>query len=159
MASSSCSTSRYVIRDDLVLAQQKVLSHIGSPGTWLTARERVAVAAEVREAQRCGLCRDRKRSISPYQVDGEHATRKKLPGHWVEVIHRVATDPGRVTHSWLKKMLAGACHAAGRCRAYRPEGQAEFSAAVSRITVDNFLTWTRPSSRISTDGMPIWTSL
>lgn len=106
MDSINDSTSRYVVREDLVGAQQKVLSHIGSPGTWLTARERVAVAAEVREAKRCGLCRDRKRSISPYQVDGEHATLEELPGDWVEVIHRVATDSGRVTHSWLNKMLS-----------------------------------------------------
>ena len=39
-------------------------------GTWWTAAERVAMAAEGRTARGCALCAERKAALSPYSVQG-----------------------------------------------------------------------------------------
>ena len=48
------------VRKDLVAAHRFLLDHVRSPGTWWTGEERVAIAAESRQAARCALCRSRK---------------------------------------------------------------------------------------------------
>lgn len=53
------------------------------------------------------MCLRRKEALSPYAVDGEHSSLGQLPDLHVDVIHRIATDPGRLTHSWYKDVIAG----------------------------------------------------
>src|SRR5206468_6515452 len=67
---------------------------------------RVAIAAESRHAADCRLCRDRKAALSPSAVRGEHDTRGELAPHVVDVIHRVRTDAGRLTHEWFDGVSA-----------------------------------------------------
>jgi hypothetical protein len=74
---------------------------MGEPGSWWTGPERVAIAAEVRNAARCRLCAERKAALSPYAVAGEHVSRGELPANVVDVIHRITTDPGRLTRRWF----------------------------------------------------------
>jgi len=97
--------SALAIREDLASAHARIWDRLGSPGTWLDAARRVAVAAETRNASRCRLCRDRKAALSPSAVDGRHDSLGELPENWIEVIHRIATDPARLTQIWYRRML------------------------------------------------------
>lgn len=94
------------VRDAVAAALPRVWSHIGQPGTWLTAAQRVAVAAEARNARNCALCVARKEALSPYAVDGEHDSLGNLPALWVEVIHRIMTDPARIARHWYEEVTS-----------------------------------------------------
>lgn len=78
---------------------------IAAPGTWLTGERRVAVAAEVRHARGCALCARRKAALSP-NVPGEHDSLGQLSAAEVELVHRVVSDPGRLTEIWVRSVLA-----------------------------------------------------
>ena len=99
-------TAGIPIRDDLVAAHQRAWRHIASPGLWWRGAERVAIAAEVRNAPACALCRERKQALSPAAVKGTHQSLGALPENLVEVIHRIRTDPARLSKSWLEGVLA-----------------------------------------------------
>ncbi len=92
------------IRDDITAALPQVWARIGRPGTWLTARERVAVAAESRNARFCALCAERAAALSPYTVHGEHDSLGELPDDKVELVHKMMTDPGRIAERWYRAL-------------------------------------------------------
>jgi len=94
------------IRPDLVEAHRRAWERIARPGTWLDAAERVAVAAEVRTALDCALCRDRKQALSPYAVSGVHESATELTPPLVDAIHRITTDAGRITSRLLRELQA-----------------------------------------------------
>jgi hypothetical protein len=98
-------TAPLKIRDDLAAAHQRALVHIAHPGTWWDSEQRLAIAAETRHALYCALCRSRKEALSPYSVSGTHQSLGRLPESIVEVIHRVRTDPGRLTGRWFQTVL------------------------------------------------------
>jgi hypothetical protein len=79
---------------------------LARPGAWWSGEERVAIAAEVRLARNCALCRERKQAVSPNAVQGVHDSAGKLTEPAVEVIHRIATDPGRLTRAVYEQALA-----------------------------------------------------
>jgi len=93
------------IRPPLLSALETAWSHLAVPGSWLTGAQRTAVVAEARHAWNCGLCTERKTALSPYAVAGEHDDLGDLPSECVDVIHRVATDSGRLTQSWFREVL------------------------------------------------------
>jgi hypothetical protein len=95
------------IRDDVKAAHRFIWEHIAGPGSWWTGAERVAIAAEARAATRCGLCRERKRALSPAAVSGRHETASVLPDAIVDVIHRIRTDPARLSRAWFEQVIAG----------------------------------------------------
>ena len=95
------------VRDDITKAHQRAWQRLAEPGTWWTGAERVAIAAEVRNAVKCALCRERKSALSPHAVEGTHDSLGVLPEQAVDVIHRVVTDPGRLSKAWYEKVLAG----------------------------------------------------
>lgn len=94
------------VRDDLVRAHEAAMQRIGRAGTWFDGNTRVAIAAEVRHAHECALCKSRQSSLSPYAVTGQHDGLNGLPERIVEQVHRIATDPGRLTRNWLQSVLA-----------------------------------------------------
>ncbi len=77
-------------------------SRIGQAGTWLTAAERVAIAAETRHALHCPLCAARASALSPLAVPGAHASLGVLPAAEVEAVHRIRTDSGRIGEGWQR---------------------------------------------------------
>lgn len=95
------------VRRDLVAAHERQWQRLAEPGTWWTGAERVDLAAEVRQAGRCALCHERKAALSPASVDGEHDGDGRLPAAAVDVVHRLTTDPGRLSKAWFEKSLAG----------------------------------------------------
>jgi len=99
------SGSQYPIRADFAEGHNLYWKRLAAPGTWLTGTERVAIAKELRQAQNCKLCSQRKAALSPYQVDGAHDTASDLSDTIVEVIHRVTTDPKRLTLTWFHGVM------------------------------------------------------
>jgi hypothetical protein len=94
------------VRDDIVKAHEVAWDRIASPGTWFDGATRVAIAAETRHAPHCALCARRKQALSPYTVEGRHDSLGGLPERMVEQIHRIVTDPGRLTRKWYEAVIA-----------------------------------------------------
>jgi hypothetical protein len=99
--------SDLTVRSDLIDAQSRFWTHMAAPGTWLTGAERVAVAAEMRNAGTCDFCKQQKAALSPNSVQGTHQSVSDLAPIMVEVVHRIASDPGRLTKSWVRGAVAG----------------------------------------------------
>ena len=95
------------LRDDLAEAHARAWGRIGCPGTWWDGVQRVAIAAETRHALACALCHQRKEALSPAAIGGRHDSLGALPDAVVEVVHRVRTDPSRLSISWFRGVIAG----------------------------------------------------
>lgn len=93
------------MRKGLVESHERAWAAIAAPGTWLTGERRVAIAAETRHARVCAQCARIKAALSP-NIQGEHAALGQLGAAEVELIHRVVSDPGRLTESWAQSVLA-----------------------------------------------------
>jgi alkylhydroperoxidase family enzyme len=106
MAHVDYSAAGIPVRDDLTKTHAELLEHLRAPGTWWTGAERVAIAAESRHAPGCALCRKRKDALSPSAVTGEHDSLGALPDAVVDVIHRVHTDPARLSKRWFDGVMA-----------------------------------------------------
>ena len=96
------------VRSDLVGAHQRAWSRLARAGTWLDGRQRLAVAAEARRVRCCQLCATRKAALSPFAVDGMHDGGGTLSAAWTEVVHRIVSDPGRLTHGWYERTVGHA---------------------------------------------------
>ena len=99
------SASKYPVPARYADGHNRYWRRLGAPGAWLTGAQRVAVAAETRNATQCELCEQRKAALSPYQVPGHHESVGDLSGSMVEVVHRIATDAGRLTKAWLDGLV------------------------------------------------------
>lgn len=96
------------IRDDLRAAHRFMWEHLRAPGNWWPGERRVAIAAEARQATRCALCAARKATLSPNAVTGDHDATGALPANVVDVIHRIRTDPGRLSRAWFDSVTSSA---------------------------------------------------
>jgi len=94
-------SSPYPIRPGLADAYRNYWQSLAMPGTWFTGAERVAIAAEVRNALACPLCAERKAALSPYSVQGEHHCAALLDTRLVDAVHRVVTDQSRITQAYI----------------------------------------------------------
>lgn len=106
MAELSYKSAPFRVRMDLAQAHQRAWQRLARPGTWWTGEQRVAIAAETRNATACSLCRERKAAVSPFAVRGQHDSLGVLPQPVVDVIHRIVTDPGRLTQRWYQQVVA-----------------------------------------------------
>jgi len=93
------------IREDLAAAHARAWDRIGRAGSWWDGGQRVAIAAETRHALSCALCRRRKEALSPGPIEGKHDSLGALPDTVVEVIHRVRTDPARLSKRWFRGVI------------------------------------------------------
>ena len=91
------------IREDLSAAHARAWQRLASPGAWLTATEKVAIAAEARAAVDCAACAQRKTALSPEQPIPPHTSPSALPADLVDLIHRVRTDADRLTPAWFAR--------------------------------------------------------
>lgn len=96
---------RGLARDDLLDAHRAAWEWIARSGTWLDGPTRSAVAREARHAADCALCQQRKDALSPLSVTGTHDDLGLLGDGEVDAIHRIATDSGRLSESWLKGLV------------------------------------------------------
>lgn len=98
--------SPYPVRSDLVEAHRRAWNRLSGAGTWLIGERRVAIMAETRNAPGCAFCGEIKNALSPFAVQGSHDSLGELPDNWVDMIHRIVADPGRLTRSWYDRTLA-----------------------------------------------------
>ncbi len=106
MPATSFDDCAYEIRGDLAEAHARAWAAIGAPGTWLDATRRLAIAAEIRQARDCGFCAEIKEALSPGAAKGSHETLGELAPGEVELVHRVTSDPGRLSEAWSQSVLA-----------------------------------------------------
>src|SRR5262245_5544846 len=95
------------VRGDIQAAHRTIFEFVRSPGPWWTGEQRVAIAAEARRADTCAFCRERKAALSPNAIAGEHDSAGVLPATVVDVVHRIRTDPGRLSRAWFESVTAG----------------------------------------------------
>ncbi len=95
----------FQVRADLVEAHNIAWSRIARPGAWFDGATRLAIAAESRKALHCSLCQRRKAALSPYGIEGKHDSLGVLPERIVEQVHRIVTDPGRLTRAWFDQVM------------------------------------------------------
>jgi hypothetical protein len=94
------------VREDIQAAHRALWEHIGAPGAWWTGAERVAMVGEARRADVCDFCAARKSALSPAAVRGAHQTESTLPANVVDVIHRVRSDPARLSRQWFDAVIS-----------------------------------------------------
>ena len=99
-------TSPLAVRDDLKSALTQAWSEVAQTGAWLSGEQRLAIANEARNAWQCKLCKRRKEALSPYTIEGDHEHLGALPDAWIEAVHRIVTDSGRITESWYDSIIA-----------------------------------------------------
>jgi hypothetical protein len=87
-------------------AQLAVAESLVRPGDWLTGVQRLAVWREVRASRTDPLDAARRRALSPNAVEGRHDATSELSASAVEVVHRTASDPGRLTRAWADEQIA-----------------------------------------------------
>lgn len=102
----SYDATRVPVREDLPAAHRHQWERLARAGSWWTGAQRIAIARETRQATACDLCRARKESLSPYTVEGEHGAAGGLPAAAVDAVHRITTDPGRLTKAWFERLAA-----------------------------------------------------
>ncbi len=96
------------IREDLPNAYRNFWTWLAEPGCWWTGAEKVAIAAEARNARTCEFCALRKEALSPSMVEGTHSTvQDVLPYAAVDAVHRLVTDATRITKSWIEETFSG----------------------------------------------------
>ena len=94
------------VRDDIAQCHGRMLAHITTTGTWWDGEERAAIARSVACARSCAFCGARKEALSPYAIDGDHDDDSGLEPIAVDVIHRLVTDPGRLSSRWYEDAVA-----------------------------------------------------
>jgi hypothetical protein len=97
----------FPIRSDIPAAHRRAWARLASAGTWWSGEQRVAIAAEVRAAGRCAFCAERKLALSPSAVTGVHDSTPRsqcLSEAAVDVVHRITTDAGRLTQSFVEAL-------------------------------------------------------
>ena len=95
------------VRPEIANTHAAALQQIAGAGTWLDGPTRVAVAREALTAHECKRCGEARQSLSPTAVSGPHDDLGLLSANVVDVVHRVTTDPGRLSRAWLKGILSG----------------------------------------------------
>ena len=98
------------VRAAITTAHDRVWASIALPGATLPATKRCAIVSEARAAGSCSLCSQRKQAIAPAQVEGRHSSPSLRAGLLteaeVEIVHKIVTDSGRVTKTWVEQQLA-----------------------------------------------------
>ena len=95
-------SSPYPIRQDLADAYREYWHILAGPGNWFTGAQRIAIAAEVRNALECPFCAQRKKALSPYTMAGEHLAGNVLGAEAIDAIHRAITDQSRITQQYIE---------------------------------------------------------
>ncbi len=81
-------------------AHRQALETIAGPGPSFSGAERLAMVEAARAAVGCKLCEARKDGLSPALL-GEHDGPQVLSPTATDAIHRIRTDPNRLTKRWF----------------------------------------------------------
>ena len=99
----SYTNSPYPIREDITQAYQAFWKKLARPGAWWSGAQRIAIAAEVRNAVECQYCQVQKSALSPYTTTGKHKKGDLLSDTAVDAAHMIITDQGRITQAFIDK--------------------------------------------------------
>jgi hypothetical protein len=94
----------FPIRPDIPAAHRRAWSRLAAAGAWWSGEQRVAIAAEVRAADGCEFCSERRDALSPNAVHGVHDSTPRsrcLREAAVDAVHRITTDAGRLTQTFV----------------------------------------------------------
>ena len=95
------------LRPDLRDAHSPSWQAIAQPGAFWSGSDRVDMVREARAALSCSLCSARKSALSPNAVSGVHdAATGNFDLQVIDAIHRIRTDPGRLTLTWFNELMA-----------------------------------------------------
>lgn len=106
MSKFSYQDADYAIREDIKQAHRDYWKKLATPGNWWTGAERVAIAAETRNALSCSFCGIRKAALSPNSVSGTHDSSSNLPTAAIDAVHRIITDQSRITQVFVDQLAA-----------------------------------------------------
>ena len=98
--------SAYAIRDDIPVAHREIWGKIREPGCWWRGADRIAFVQEARNARSCEACALRRVASSPNTDCGPHNSTTHLTDVVVDVVHRLTTDPARLSRGWLEEVHA-----------------------------------------------------
>jgi hypothetical protein len=93
------------IRDDLQAANRRQWERLAHPGSWWDGVDRVAIAREIRAAEDCAFCAERKQALSAASIEGAHDCDSELPETVVEVVHKLVTDNARLSKAWFDDIV------------------------------------------------------
>ena len=94
------------IRSEITRSHDRVWEELALPGAVLTGQERVSVAIELRAARSCEFCRESRSGLSaPYAVGKHDCVDSQVPATWIELIHRLVNDPGRIHREWVRALM------------------------------------------------------
>ena len=93
------------LNEAITAGHDQLWQALGACGTWWAGADRVAAIAEARQALRCELCRARLEALSPMMVAGKHDSISNMPELAVDLIHRLTTDPGRLSKDWASQVI------------------------------------------------------
>lgn len=92
------------LTNELRDAHENALDTLVSPGPSWTGSERRQMVETARAAADCSLCTRRKSALSPSAENGAHDGPSGLPPLVIDAVHRIRTDPGRLTRSWFDQI-------------------------------------------------------
>ena len=98
--------SAYAIRHDIPVVHREIWGKIREPGCWWRGADRIAFVREARNARSCEACALRRVASSPNTDCGPHHSTTHLTDVVVDVVHRLTTDPARVSKGWLDEVHA-----------------------------------------------------
>ena len=90
----------------LKTAHETAWNKIAGPGDFFSGEERIEMIRAARDADDCELTLARKNAISPFAVTGEYVGDYLLDSNTIDVIRRIASDPGRLTKAWFDQVIA-----------------------------------------------------
>lgn len=127
-------------REDFLAALSDIWTGLGHPGTWWSGAERVAILDAARTARDCDLCTRRRQALSPYAIDERHAATPELSADVVDAVHRISSDPGRLSRRWYEELLAAGV---------MPEQTVEMVGLIGVLTIGDTLARACGASRLA----------
>lgn len=91
--------SNLPLRRSLIETHTDVWNRLTKSGPFWSGSDRMQIIQESRQSLECNLCLERLQALSPNAIKGVHDSVTDLPEEVVEVVHRLRTDPARMTKS------------------------------------------------------------
>ena len=95
-----------LLTERLKTAHEDAWNKIAGPGDFFSGVVRIEMIRAARDADDCELTRARRNAISPFAVNGEYVGDYLLDSNTIDVIRRIASDPGRLTKAWFDQVIA-----------------------------------------------------
>ena len=89
--------SQFQIPIEIRVAHKNYWRKLAKPGSWWSGAERILIAEASRGALNCAFCKERKMSLSPSSIEGQHDPVDGLSQIAIDAVHRVVTDQTRKT--------------------------------------------------------------